>query len=268
MKSIAEQNVAELGGSGSVLSRQRRDHIKLDHLLRRLAGTPVSDQGAVLLDIYRLVFPHAFAEEAVLWPVIRRVLPDGEQLTLQVEEEHQEINELVVKLEALDPHSPERQPLLDRIVALLKQDVRDEEDKLLAGLQPRLSTRQLGRLGLAWDTVRRIAPTRAHPIVARRPPGNALSALPLSLIDRIRDGVDAVRHRRAAAGVAPVFAALSKGLAGAARGVESLPGMRSGESLTTRVSPRSVAPRSVAVIAGVGALSLLAVLAKRRVLAR
>ena len=37
------------------------------------------EQLPVLIDLYRLVFPHAFAEESVLWPVMRRVLPDGEQ---------------------------------------------------------------------------------------------------------------------------------------------------------------------------------------------
>jgi hypothetical protein len=31
------------------------------------------------------MFPHAFAEEAVLWPALRRVISGGEQLTVEVE---------------------------------------------------------------------------------------------------------------------------------------------------------------------------------------
>ncbi len=91
MKSLAEQTVAELGGHKSVLSRQKRDHVELDRLLHRLSEVTPPEQGPVLRSIYRLVFPHAFAEESVLWPVVRRVLPDGHDLTLQVELEHQEI---------------------------------------------------------------------------------------------------------------------------------------------------------------------------------
>ena len=70
--SVAHQTVAELGGPLSVLVRQKNDHVTLDGLLRQLSTTDGSEQQRVLRRIYRLVFPHAFAEEAVLWPVMRR----------------------------------------------------------------------------------------------------------------------------------------------------------------------------------------------------
>src|SRR3712207_9081049 len=82
----------------------------------------------------RLVFSHAFAEETVLWPVLRRVLPDGEALTLQVEKEHQEVNELVTALEKGGPDDPRRPQRLARLVEVLREDVRDEEDVLFPRL--------------------------------------------------------------------------------------------------------------------------------------
>ena len=97
--SIAHQTVGELGGPASVLVRQRADHVELDRLLHELDGATGSAQEELLTRIDRLVFSHAFAEETVLWPVLRRVLPDGDALTLQVEKEHQEVNELVSALE-------------------------------------------------------------------------------------------------------------------------------------------------------------------------
>jgi hemerythrin superfamily protein len=212
MKSLATQSESELGGRGSVLARQKRDHIRLDGLLQRLDEVPADGQDAVLLKIYRLVFPHAFAEEAVLWPVIRRVLPEGHALTLQVELEHQRINELVTELEALEPGSPAHRQVLDRVVELLREDVHDEEDALLPRLQEKLSAARLRRLGIAWEIVRAIAPTRAHPIVARRPPGNILSALPLALLDRLRDMLDARLQSGGAA--APALRRVSSALAG------------------------------------------------------
>ena len=66
-----------MGGPKRVLSRQKRDHVELGRLLDQLAATSPDKAGPLLIRTYRLVFPHAFAEEAVLWPVIRRVLPDG-----------------------------------------------------------------------------------------------------------------------------------------------------------------------------------------------
>lgn len=227
-RSIAHQTVDELGGPGSVLARQRDDHAELDRLLDELDGTTGSAQEEVLTRIDRLVFSHAFAEETVLWPVLRRVLPDGDALTLQVEKEHQEVNELVSALEADGPDDPRRPVRLARLVEVLREDVRDEEDVLFPRLQERLSPEELRALGRRWALMARISPTRPHPTVSRRPPGNALSGLPLSLIDRTRDAVDAAM-RRAPDRFVPAGRAVSRGLATVAGVVERVPLSRRGD---------------------------------------
>jgi hemerythrin superfamily protein len=229
--SLSQQNEAQLGGSLSVLVRQKRDHVKLDRLLHELGVAPPDDQDRVLRLIYRLVFSHAFAEEAVLWPVLRRVLPDGEELTLQVEQEHQEINELVTKIEGTAAGSAERQPQLNRVIEVLREDVRDEEDELLPRLQARVGIRRLRALGLAWEAVRRVAPTRPHPVVARRPPGNALAAVPLTVVDRLRDRVD--RRLQHGTGVMPRLEKTSERLARFSHAIERAPILRRGEHPTT-----------------------------------
>jgi hemerythrin superfamily protein len=231
-RSVAEQSEQELGGPGSVLARQRRDHVHLDRLLDELDGTTGRAQEEVLGRIDRLVFSHAFAEETVLWPVLRRVLPDGDALTRRVEEEHQEVNELVTELETLGHDDPRRAERLSRLVEVLREDVRDEEDVLLPRLQEQLDARQLRWLGVQWELTRRISPTRAHPTVSRRPPGNAISALPLTVLDRSRDLVDAV-VRRAPGALAPAGAVVSRSLAGLAGLVERVPLSRRGDGPPT-----------------------------------
>jgi hypothetical protein len=190
-------------------------------------------------------------------------LPDGEELTLRVELEHQEINELVTRLEASKQGSPERRQLLDQLVDLLRQDVRDEEDELLPRLQMKLTRKQLRLLGLAWEAVRQVAPTRAHPIVARRPPGNVLAALPLALIDRGRDGVDTLLHSRPGPGAQPLQA-LSSGLTRLSHRVERLPGLKSGEHPATRVGGRSGFGWGAAAMVALAAGSAAMLLARRR----
>jgi hemerythrin superfamily protein len=234
-RSIADQSVHELGGALSVLTRQKRDHVSLDGMLREVVQRSGDAQDEVLHRIYRLVFPHAFAEESVLWPVMRRVLPDGHALTLEVEREHQEVNELVTRLEGLGHDDPERAPVVDRLVAVLREDVRDEEDVLFPRLQGAVERRELRRLGLAWEAVRRTAPTRAHPVVARRPPGNVLAAVPLSVLDRLRDLTD-LAARRGPARVVPAARAVGRALGRAAHAVERLPLLRTGEDPSTRRS--------------------------------
>jgi hemerythrin superfamily protein len=229
MPSIAHQTEEELGGRGSVLARQRRDHEQLDLLLTRLRATTGAEQDEVLTRIARLVFPHAFAEEAVLWPAVRKALPDGEVITLQIEQEHQEVNELWAALERTPRGDPRRAQLLDRLVEVLQADVRDEEDVLLPRLQAALDAARLRRFGIAWEVVRRTAPTRPHPVVARRPPGNATAALPLTVLDRSRDHLD--RWGRGRIG-APSRAA-SQLLARVAGAAEHIPPFPRGERPST-----------------------------------
>ena len=229
-RSIADQSVDELGGEGSLLVRQRRDHEVLEQLLERVPRTAGDEQDEVLTALWRLVFPHAYAEETVVWPVLRRALPDGEALTLQLEQEHQQINEVVSRVDRTPP-GPERDALLADVVRLLRQDARDEEDVLLARLQQALPGPQLRRLGRAWQVVRRTAPTRPHAVVSRRPPGNVLAALPLTALDRSRDALD--RSARRSSTPARARRAASRALAGAAGVVERVPPVRAGERSAT-----------------------------------
>jgi hypothetical protein len=93
------QTSTQLGGQRSVLVYQKRDHVELDRLLRAIDSAQGNERQDLLSDLCRLVFPRAFAEESVLWPAIRRSVSDGEMLTLRIEREHQEINELFSELE-------------------------------------------------------------------------------------------------------------------------------------------------------------------------
>ncbi|MFC8367377.1 hemerythrin domain-containing protein [Streptomyces sp. NPDC057239] len=185
--SITRRDSAALGGNGSILMRQCRDHARLDTMMNRwLAGGADDELDALWQGIVQLVFSHAFAEETVLWPLLRRAAPHGEELTSHVEEEHQAINDLVARVEK-SPDDPRRAEWIQQAFSLIRQDIRDEEDELLPRLRDEFSDRQLRRIGAAWETVRATAPTRPHPGVPRRPPGNALRGVPLSVFDRLRD---------------------------------------------------------------------------------
>ena len=238
MKSVAVQSVEELGGRWSVLHRQKRDHVRLERMLEQLRDATGDDHDELMHRICRLVFTHAFAEEAVLWPALRRTVEDGDELTARVEREHQEITELVAALEDTRSGDPDRAELIQRTVTMLRQDVRDEEDVLLPRLQEAVDPSTLRRLGVVWELVRRTAPTRSHPIVSRRPPGQTLPAVPLCVTDRLRDGID-YAVRRVPVSARPVLVTASDGLGAVARRIEQLPPLRRGERPETHVPPET-----------------------------
>ena len=230
--SLTEQDVEQMGGQASLLVRQRRDHAELEQRLQAVATTRGAAQDEALTRLAGLVFPHAYAEETVVWPVLRSVLPDGQELTERNEQEHQDVNELWSELDRTPAGTPRREELITRISALLRQDARDEEDVLLPRLQTALTARQLRQLGRAWQLVRRTAPTRPHARVSRRPPGNVLSGVPLTLLDRTRDVLD--RRARTTPALAGACRGASRVLAGVAGAVEHLPPLQRGERASTR----------------------------------
>jgi hemerythrin superfamily protein len=237
LTSVAHQPVEALGGPGSIIVRQRRDHARLRELVARIRATDGEAQDEVLTQLCRLVFPHAFAEEAVLFPAARKALPEGDPLTLDIEREHQEVNEVYSALERSRRGDPGREALIERAIALLDADVREEEDELLPRLRAAYDDRQLQRLGTTWEVVRRISPTRAHPVVSRRPPGQTLSALPLTVLDRSRDQLDRLA-RRAPEPAAAGSRAASRLLGTVAGLVERLPPLTRGEDPSTH-TPRT-----------------------------
>ncbi|MGY3555400.1 hemerythrin domain-containing protein [Williamsia sp. R60] len=158
-RSIADQTESQLGGSRSVLVRQKRDHVELDRLL------------------------HAIDKST-------------------------------------GPHRG------------FREDVRDEEDVLLPKLQDKVSPKQLRQIGIQWEVVRRTAPTRPHPVVARRPPGNVLAALPLTILDRGRDQLDRASLRTHGSTSARLRT-VSGALAGAAGRIEHLPLLTRGDRAET-----------------------------------
>jgi hemerythrin superfamily protein len=230
--SIADQSIEQMGGASSILARQRGDHARLDRLMIRARATEETGgigHAVALRAVARLVFTHAFAEEAVLFPAARRALPEGDPLTLDIETDHQQVNELVTRLDRSRADAPGHSELLGRTFAVLDEDVRAEEDELLPRLQQALTRRQLNVLGWQWELVRRISPTRPHPVVSRRPPGQTLSALPLTVLDRSRDRLqqlDELTRGR----FSPTLASVDGLLAGTAGVVERLLVTRRGES--------------------------------------
>jgi hypothetical protein len=228
---VADQSVGQMGGRTSILARQRADHERLDKLIAQARATRDSRGTAhakTLRALTRLVFTHAFAEEAVLFPAARRVLPEGDPLTVHIESAHQEVDELVARLDRSSAYDPGHAALLERTFTVLNEDVRSEEDELLPRLQELMSPRQLRVLGWQWELVRRVSPTRAHPVVSRRPPGQTLSALPLTVLDRSRDQLQRVVELTSGR-FGSVLAVADRALAAAAGAVERLPILLRGE---------------------------------------
>lgn len=125
----------------------------------------------------------------MLWPVMRRALPDGTNSPLEVEHENQEVDELVTRLENLDLADPAPETLLDRIPQSCARCPR-RGGRVPAAPPGRHRPGHGARAGRVLGARAAHRTNPGLPGVARRPPGKVLAALPLSEVNRRRDPFD------------------------------------------------------------------------------
>lgn len=217
-RSVAQQSEAERGGERSILSRQSADHRDLqDLMLAHEGATDPARRSALLAELADRALRHAFAEETVLFPAYRQYLPHtADVVTAHIEGEHQAVNDSLKRLQDIDPQDPAYSELVSSTFAVIRDDARNEEDVLLPQLQQVLTEDALRALGDAWEVARRTSPTRPHPKISRRPPGNLLAAPFLAVSDRVKDAVDS------AGGARQVMRAAGIGVAAGMAGVAAM----------------------------------------------
>lgn len=254
---VPEQTRRQRGGRASILDRQSRDHAVLDELIaayERATGPRARARAVSRLSDRAL--RHAFAEETVLFPAYRRHLPHrGDELSAHVEGDHQRINDLLEHLQDADPMGPTYDGDVRRVIEAIRHDARTEEDVLLPELQQVAGARELRSIGRAWEAVRTVAPTRPHPRLRRRPPQNALAAVPLAVGDRVKDAVTspgAASASGAQEGTSLPVAVLA-GIAAGAAGVAAMTVTEKVEQAFTGRSDSIVPGRTLQALLGVQA---------------
>ena len=77
------------------------DHRKVDGLFARIESASDSDKDEAVRQVIRELSIHAAIEEQIVYPVMRRSLPDGDAKVNEAIEEHQTMKETLAEIERL-----------------------------------------------------------------------------------------------------------------------------------------------------------------------
>ncbi|MEH0845177.1 hemerythrin domain-containing protein [Micromonospora sp. CPCC 205711] len=132
---------------------------------------------------------HSVAEEAYVYPTVRKALPGGEQLAEHETSEHADAERTMKELESLDPSEPRFDELLAHLTSTIRHHVQDEEADLFPRLRAAVAREELVELAGKVRTAKKAAPTRPHPGAPDRPPANKMLAAGTGLVDRMRDAL-------------------------------------------------------------------------------
>jgi hemerythrin-like domain-containing protein len=130
---------------------------------------------------------HSVAEETQVYPRVEKQV-DKEEAE-HSKEEHAEAEETMKRLERLDPDDPEFDASVEELIGEIRHHVAHEESRMFTELRASFSHDELVEMAEKVEAVKKIAPTRAHPMTPNEA-GVRLAVGPVaSLLDHLRDAV-------------------------------------------------------------------------------
>jgi hemerythrin superfamily protein len=168
-------------------------HREADRLIEdyeRATAVPAVRQGA-LRELMRRLSIHEAVEEQLVHPLVRRQLPDGHRLVVEVLGQEQQAKELLAAIEDAQPGTDDFEDLVRRLFEGVRAHAHTEETLVFPALRLHLGPRERMRLGAMVERAERLAPTHPHPHAPSHGPG--VVGMPVvGVFDRTRDRV---RHR-------------------------------------------------------------------------
>jgi hemerythrin-like domain-containing protein len=170
------------------------DHREFDRIFTELEGLRGRSDPDVLKRKRDLVdevtiglVKHSVAEETQVYPRVEKQV-DKEEAE-HSKEEHSEAEETLKRLERMDADDPGFDAAVDELIREIRHHVQHEEGRMFAELRATFTHEELVSMAEKVEAVKKIAPTRAHPMTPNEP-GVRLAVGPVaSLLDHLRDAV-------------------------------------------------------------------------------
>ncbi|MBT2365615.1 hemerythrin domain-containing protein [Streptomyces sp. ISL-10] len=167
------------------------DHREVEELFTKIEELPSGDSrrkryaDRVTMELVR----HSVAEEAYLYPAVRKHVPGGGDLADRELADHAAAERIMKDLEGCQADDSAFDMQIAKLMSEIRTHVTDEETKLFPRLREACSTEMLNDLGDKVRQAKKSAPTRPHPSAPDKPPANKLLAPGVGLVDRMRDAL-------------------------------------------------------------------------------
>jgi hemerythrin superfamily protein len=139
-----------------VISLIKADHQDLEKVFVQLEEEQ-GDIKALLQQVAEMLIPHSKAEEDVVYPAIKKLVPDENSEVDDGIAEHHHVEETLKKLLAEDPDDPGADGLIAAMIGEVRHHVEEEEDDILPAFGKAASPQQLTELGDQFQAAKKAA---------------------------------------------------------------------------------------------------------------
>ena len=170
------------------------DHREFDRIFTELEGLrgrtepeAVTRKRDLVDEVTIGLVKHSVAEETQVYPRVEKQVDKDE--AEHSKEEHAEAEETMKRLERMDAADPGFDDAVAELIREIRHHVEHEEGRMFAELRASFTREELVEMADKVDAVKKIAPTRAHPMTPNEP-GVRMAVGPVaSLLDHLRDAV-------------------------------------------------------------------------------
>ena len=186
-----------------------RDHREVEMLFKqfeKLTERAQKSKKKLVTKIIRELAIHSAIEEMLFYPAVRTAALEagtraGEvaaRAVLESLEEHHIVKWTLSELDKMEPADERFDVKVEVLIESVRHHVEEEEGDLFPKARKLLGEELLEELGKRMEKAKKLAPTRPHPRAPDTPPGNMVTGLMSSMMDRTRDAVRSLVSRRGA----------------------------------------------------------------------
>jgi hemerythrin-like domain-containing protein len=139
----------------------KEDHKQIKKLFREFTAageTAHQKKGGLVTKMIELLTIHTYLENEVMYPEVRRLLPDLEKDVLESYEEHHVADVLCMELYGLSPDAERFDAKASVLIENVRHHIDEEESQWFPKVRAGLSRKQLQDLGARMEQARRKAP--------------------------------------------------------------------------------------------------------------
>jgi hemerythrin superfamily protein len=140
----------------------KEDHKNVKRLFREFQSAqdgPAAAKARVVEQILRELTVHTYLENEVMYPEVRRLLPDLEQDILESYEEHHVADVLCLELSTMDPGDDHFAAKVTVLIENVTHHIQEEEEDWFPKVREGLGRNQLQEIGARMAELRPKAPT-------------------------------------------------------------------------------------------------------------
>lgn len=156
-------------------------------LVATAQDSEVTDLAETCEELVTLVVRHFVAEEQYLYPLVRRSLDDGDQLSAAAFDEHDDVEHRLRRLEDTDRHPATARPILDDVSAALRRHVAQQDQQVFIPIRATVDATELRALADQIIGAEQLAPTRPRLVRLESPTANKVVSLVAGFVDHVRD---------------------------------------------------------------------------------